>query len=181
MGQSHLFFHRKNCCGREGPACVSHHISYGSSVTHQGQGVVGPKGPAEGQTLLAVGAAGCIIGRQDQSLPSRPHQKNGEIPKGAQPPYACFTRPQAGAYEANRRIAAALRPSVATFLTGEKLRASRRRRRRKTRGRGRSPRLKNRARAGDVHESRPVPQGRKSNTGLWVEPPHKPRPVSRPK
>ena len=38
------------------------------------QGVVGPKGTAEGQTLLTVGTAVGTIERQDQSLPSRPHQ-----------------------------------------------------------------------------------------------------------
>ena len=50
------------------------------------QGVVSPEGTADRQTLLAVGAAVCTINRPNQALPSRPHQKNGGIPKGAQPP-----------------------------------------------------------------------------------------------
>ena len=51
----------------------------------QAKGAVDPEGTAEGQAKLAVGAAVGTIGRQDQTVPSRPHQKNGGIPKGAGP------------------------------------------------------------------------------------------------
>ena len=40
------------------------------------KGTVGPKGTAEGQTLLTVGAAGCTINRPNQALPLRPHQNS---------------------------------------------------------------------------------------------------------
>ena len=42
------------------------------AISAKTQGAVGPEGAAEGQTLLTVGAAGCTIGSQNQSLPSRP-------------------------------------------------------------------------------------------------------------
>ncbi len=48
MGQSHLFFHRKNCGKTEEPGRISHHISYGSNDNHQGPRSGRSEGPGGG-------------------------------------------------------------------------------------------------------------------------------------